>query len=413
MMAMAMKLIASQLRNHIRNFAAARHGSIAVIFGLAAIPIMTAVGAAVDFSRGGATKAAMQGAADSAALQLVQDAGTLPEADLTSKATALFTAMFNSPEAQNVAVTAQFDPAAGILTVTGSAGVPTTFMGMVGIETMEVAVVAKAREASRPACVIALDASANAAFKVAGQGTVNIPNCGMHVNSSHTNALTNSGTGWIKAKSITVVGGFTTGNYTPTPQKKPVVADPLSSIAEPTVPGSCTYTKKDFDTATTFPGGTVYCGKITFNASATFGPGIHYFKDAQVSTASNITLTADKAMLHFSANSEWDSSGAGKIIFSPMESGTYAGIAIFGSRSDTKAPAFKLTGNKDYFVSGTVYLPKQDLQLAGGADLSVTSKSGYVITLRFSYSGNSNFTFDAYGGSGNTAFTSFGSTLVQ
>jgi Flp pilus assembly protein TadG len=412
MMAMAMKLIASQLRNHIRNFAAARHGSIAVIFGLAAIPIMTAVGAAVDFSRGGATKAAMQGAADSAALQLVQDAGTLPEADLTSKATALFTAMFNSPEAQNVAVTAQFDPAAGILTVTGSAGVPTTFMGMVGIETMEVAVVAKAREASRPACVIALDASANAAFKVSGQGTVNVPNCGMHVNSSHTNGLMNSGSGWIKAKSITVVGGFTSGNYTPMPQKKPVVADPLSSIAEPTVPGSCTYTKPTFNTAMTFPGGTVYCGIVTFNASATFGPGIHYFKDAKVMTASNITLTADKAMLHFSANSEWDSSGAGKITFSPMESGTHAGIAIFGSRGDTKVPTFKFTGNKDYFVSGTVYLPKQDLQLHGGADLSVTAKSGYVIAQRFSYEGNSSFTFDAYGGSV-AAFTSHGSTLVQ
>ena len=410
---MAMKLIASQLRNHIRNFGAARHGSIALVFGLAAIPLMTAVGAAVDFSRGGATKAAMQGAVDSTALQLVQDAGTLPNADLTSKATALFTAMFNSPDVQNVDVTAQYDSGTGILTVTGSAGVPTTFMGMIGMETMDVAVVAKVREATRPACVIALDPSANAAFRVSGQGTVNIPNCGMHVNSSHINALTNSGSGWIKAKSITVVGGFTSGNYTPTPQKKPVVADPLISIAEPTVPGSCTYTKKDFGTATTFPGGTVYCGKITFNASTTFGPGIHYFKDAQVSTASNITLTADKAMLHFSANSEWDSSGAGKTIFSPMESGTHAGIAIFGSRSDTKVPIFKLTGNKDYFVSGTVYLPRQELQLHGGADLSVTSKSGYVIVQRFSYSGSSNFTFDAYGGSVTTAYTSAGATLVE
>ena len=409
---MAMKSIAAQLRNHIRNFAAARHGSIAVIFGLAAVPLMTAVGAAVDFSRGGATKAAMQGAVDSAALQLVQDAGTLPSADLTTKATALFTAMFNSPEAQNVAVTAQFDQGTGILTVTGSAGVPTTFMGMVGLETMEVAVVAKTRAASRPACVIALDASANAAFKVSGQGTVSIPNCGMHVNSNHPNALTNSGSGWIKAKSITVVGGFTSGNYAPTPQKKPVVADPLSGIAEPTV-GPCSYPKgATFDKVMTFPAGTVYCGNITFNASATFESGTHYFKGAKVMTASNISLTADKAMLHFSANSEWDSSGVGKITFSPMESGPHAGIAIFGSRSDTKVPIFKLTGNKDYFVSGTVYLPRQELQLHGGADLSVTSKSGYVIAQRISYEGNSSFTFDAHGGSV-TAFTSHGSTLVQ
>jgi Flp pilus assembly protein TadG len=410
---MAMKSITALLRNHIRNFAAARDGNIALIFGLAALPLMTAAGAAVDFSRSGATKAAMQTALDSAALNLVQDAGTLPGANLAPRATALFTAMFNKPEAQNVQVTAQFDPETVTLTLNGSAVLPTTFMGIVGVKSMQIAALSKAREAAKSACVIALDNFAPGAFKVNGGGTVSVPNCGIHVNSSAGNALFQTGPGWIKAKSITVVGGANSGNYSPTPQViKKVLADPLSSIVEPTIPGSCTYNKKDFDTAITLPGGSVYCGNIHFNANVTFGPGIHYFREAKVKTASNISMTAQNAMLHFSSDSDWDSSGAGKISFSPMLSGIYAGIAIFGARSDTKLPIFKLTGNKDYSVSGTIYLPKQILQLRGDADLSVTSKSGYVIAQQFSYDGNSNFTFDAFGGVPATWALS-GSALVQ
>ena len=119
-------------------------------------------------------------------------------------------------------------------------------------------------------------------------------------------------------------------------------------------------------------------------------------------------------MLHFSANSTWDSSGAGKIKFSPMESGTHAGIAIFGSRSDTKAPIFKLTGNKDYFVSGTVYLPKQDLR----ASRRRRSERDRQVGLRHRLpvlilAGNSNFTFDAYGGVANTGLVLATPVLVQ
>jgi Flp pilus assembly protein TadG len=412
---MGKKSIGVWLRNKLRLFAAAHSGNVAVVFGIAAIPLMTAVGAAVDFSRGASTKASMQGALDSAALHLVRDAATLPSGELTPKATALVTAVFNKPDVGNVQVTAQFDPATAILTLNSSADVATTLVGLIGINSMQITAVSKARDGDKPPCVIALDTSGPNTLKVVGGGTVNVPNCGIHVNSNAGNALLKSGSGWIKAKAITVVGGASAGNYSPMPKVgQQVTADPLGTIAEPTVPaGACTYNKHTFTSAVTLAGGSVYCDNTTFNANVTFGPGIHYFKDAQVKTASTITMTSQNAMLYFGSNSGWDSSGAGKISFEPMQTGTYAGIAIFGSRSDTKLPSFKLTGNKDYFVNGTVYLPKQSLQLHGDVGLSVTAKSGYVIAHQFSYEGESNFTFEAFGGTVPSGYMTSSAALVQ
>ena len=407
---------AKKIGGRFTRFAVARTGSVAIIFGLAAMPLMTAVGAAVDFSRGAATKTAMQSALDSAALNLVKDAATLASSELTPRAVNLFTAAFNVPGTSNIQVTAQFDPATATLTLNSSADLTTTIMGIVGINNMQVATLSKARDAEKWPCLIALDPSGPNAFKATGGGTVSVPNCGLHVNSSASNAVLQAGSGSIKAKAITVVGGASSGNYSPTPKiGQKVVPDPLSKIAEPTVPATCTYTKETFGTPapSPFPGGSVYCNTITFNANVTFGPGIHYFKNAQVKTGANISITSQDAMLYFSSNSSWDSAGAGKVSLEPMQTGPYAGLAIFGSRNDTKVGTFKLSGKKDYFVNGTVYLPKQSLELHGQIGLSVTARSGYVIAQQFSYTGDSNFTFDAFGGTVPSGFTQSSVALVE
>ena len=55
-----------ELRNRLRQFGEATGGTIAVIFALAAVPMMTFTGAAVDYSRASATKEDVQVALDSA-----------------------------------------------------------------------------------------------------------------------------------------------------------------------------------------------------------------------------------------------------------------------------------------------------------------------------------------------------------
>ena len=94
------KSIEVWLRNKIARFAVARDGNVAIIFGIAAMPLLLAVGATVDFSRGSATKTSMQAALDSAALNLVN--GINPSDDLKPKATALFNAVFSDPAASNI-----------------------------------------------------------------------------------------------------------------------------------------------------------------------------------------------------------------------------------------------------------------------------------------------------------------------
>jgi hypothetical protein len=73
----------------------------------------------------------------------------------------------------------------------------------------------------------------------------------------------------------------------------------------------------------------------------------------------------------------------------------------------------KLTGNKDYFVNGTIYLPEHYFHLYGSADLTVNAKSGYVIANQFYYQGNSSFTMDTFGNAGTVPSALSGSTRVS
>ena len=108
---------------------------VAPILALGIIPLIGAIGAAVDYSRANLVRTAMQSALDSTALMLSKDAQNMSTAQLGSKATSYFTAMFTRPEASNVAVTPVFNsPQQGSfsLSVNGTATVNTMFWRLIG-----------------------------------------------------------------------------------------------------------------------------------------------------------------------------------------------------------------------------------------------------------------------------------------
>ena len=120
-------LLARFLRN--------QNGGVAPILALMIIPLIGAVGAAVDYSRASSARTAMQSALDSTALMLSRDAQTLNPAQLESKASAYFNALFHRPEASNVQVQQQLSsPQQGSFSikVTGSATVDTMFWRVIG-----------------------------------------------------------------------------------------------------------------------------------------------------------------------------------------------------------------------------------------------------------------------------------------
>jgi hypothetical protein len=105
------------------------------MLALAALPLFGMVGAAIDFSRGAATRTAMQSALDATALMLSKEAQSLGPADLITKADTDFKAMFNRPEAYDVQITPQFvQPVEGSFTLKliASAKVNTMFTRLLG-----------------------------------------------------------------------------------------------------------------------------------------------------------------------------------------------------------------------------------------------------------------------------------------
>lgn len=127
---------------HFRRCLRDQRGSYAVIFALALMPILVAIGAAIDFSNAIAVKARLANVADAAALAGVAYQTTQPSAAI---AKTQVNNMFNGALAtypgviDKTVTTTVTDTAAGRTIVVNYTGVVSTyFMGIVGINTVKV-----------------------------------------------------------------------------------------------------------------------------------------------------------------------------------------------------------------------------------------------------------------------------------
>jgi Flp pilus assembly protein TadG len=119
-------------------------GGVAPMLALSAIPLMGSVGAAVDFSRVNAARTALQASLDSTALMLSKTAATQTGADLQTTASNIFNALFTRPEAKNVAISASYSSTNGsTVTLNGSATIGTNFLGVFGVNQIDIAATTK------------------------------------------------------------------------------------------------------------------------------------------------------------------------------------------------------------------------------------------------------------------------------
>jgi Flp pilus assembly protein TadG len=115
-------------------------GGVAPMLAMAAIPLMGAVGVAVDYSRANATRTAFQAALDSTALTLAKTAATDSANNLQATASNVFNALFTRPEAKNVTITATYSSSNGShVVLNGSATIDTNFLKMLGFSQVDIA----------------------------------------------------------------------------------------------------------------------------------------------------------------------------------------------------------------------------------------------------------------------------------
>ncbi|MGO9254814.1 MAG: pilus assembly protein TadG-related protein [Bryobacteraceae bacterium] len=196
-------------------------------------------------------------------------------------------------------------------------------------------------------------------------------NCGVYVASNGAAAIDSSGgaittSGTAKTN---IVGQWTHSGGTITPA--PILgaslpSDPFLSMTAPTA-GSCIGgVSLSSGTQTISPG--TYCGAISVSGGTlTLNPGLYYLEDG-ISVAGGAIQSSGGGVTFYNEGGSFDMSG-GTITLNAPTSGTWQGILLFQSRTNSSGVSFS-GGTQTY--SGAVYAIDSGFSFSGGTYTNVT-----------------------------------------
>jgi hypothetical protein len=261
-------------------------------------------------------------------------------------------------------------------------------------------------------CLYADEDGTTPGITVSGSGHLNL-GCGMATNSIASNAVSLGGSATVVATPITAPGGLSpsTRYVQPTelnPYSTPL-KDPLASLANPTVPGTCLpkYSQGPNEVAPTVPmpaatapGGKVICydgmdikGTVTLPSGTYIINGDAFSAGAQANITClgcTIVLTSRTAATDAASVARLEiGAGARLNLEATYEGGgEYAGILFYQDRRATLLNSITFNGNAAGKLQGAIYLPRASLNWNGGAAMVTTCLQ--FITRRLDFSGNAN-----------------------
>jgi hypothetical protein len=370
-----------------------RRGGVSVMFAIAAIPLMSAMGAAIDYSIAVKVQTELQDALDAAVLAGAATAATYGD-DRLIEAEAIFEANYlNAVQAEP-----EFTMGDGTITGTAVVEVPTIFMGIVGFDAVTVEARATAIHAPGiPICVLSLSPNAEHGIEIEGTTTLHAINCAVHANSNQIAALDASGGGFGWATGFCARGGYLGVGWTPLPRSGcSYIPDPFSGLPVPD-DLSCDYNNKKLNngTHTISPG--VYCGGLDVLAHAivTMQPGVYVMKNGPLSLHSWSDITGVGVTIYFYGNNAVLDHRSGSVIdLTAPTTGDYAGIAIAQHAGSSVGLTSSLAGGADIRLVGSLYFPTQILDMRGGADYAAISPYMPIVADRIFLRGNSLITVE-------------------
>ena len=392
-----------------------RSGSVAMIFGVALVPLVLAAGIGIDYSRAASARAALQNVADGAAL-----AGADAKGDSAAKqqaATTYYASNVAKVAARLLSQTPSVTVAGDMVTVTANAQIATTLMALV-MPRMDLSVSSRAAAGSAsvlsgaPLCILALDPTAPASFHLQGTADLNAPTCAVHVNSTNSIAIDETGSPTGVAYSFCAVGGADTSagsNWTPMPIKNcPVVPDPYADGRySPTTlglepPGACTFTNlKPANGATLSPG--VYCGVtlIGANRDVRMAAGTYrFYGDLDIRAGARLRggSSSPTMTLYFLDGAALTVQAGADLEIDAPTSGPLAGMAIVSAPANVAPTGQLLNGHADVVhtiigggyikIVGTMYVPGQTVYITGNGDINQDSPLFAIIANKVNIQGN-------------------------
>jgi hypothetical protein len=222
-------------------------------------------------------------------------------------------------------------------------------------------------------CTWTLNKTDRYSFDVTGTSNVVFNDCGLHVNSSDTQAARTAGGGQLTAQSVDVVGGYEGVGFTPTPRTDAYqIDDPFEELQPPSFSSTCDHRRLRINAGETTLSPGVYCGGITLNSDAivTLNPGIYILMGGGLEVGSQASLTGAGVGFYNTEKPGYNYdrikiNAQATVDLSAPESGPMKGVLFFQDRNITSTRTNVFNGGADVHLKGALYFPTTDVHLAG------------------------------------------------
>ena len=409
-------------------------GNLTVATALLAIPVLLAVGAAIDLGRIATTRQTLQDVADAAVLagasaQSVAGSEAQKETQRAKITSNYLTQSLARASGMKLSGSPIVTADNSSVSVVVTASVPGSLMSVVNASrddagigegsgdaassgarlAYDVQVTAKAKwtVGSNYICMLALNPSNADALSVTGTADVTAANCAVEVNSASATALHQSGSSTVTAAAISVKGNYSGGNLSPTPKTgadsypDPLAVQFASDYATAMAAGT---TRCSGRNASTWSAGTtslspgIYSGgwKVTHNVNLELQPGTYFLKDGplQIMNGGTVTGTGVTIVLTGDSSAILDVQAQGNLTLKAPAGGPFAGIAL-AQHPATMPAANKgnsVIGGGQIDITGIAYFPSQDFYVTGNgrsvSNISTTAKQFAIIAGTITLRGN-------------------------
>jgi hypothetical protein len=392
-------------------------GTIAPIFALAMLPVMTAVGAAIDYSSANKIRSSMQVALDTAMLAGAKDGSS----NWAQVALDVFSANVAKQARTGISFVTNFSQSQGsAYQGSVSASVPTSFLGLIHISSLHVGVTTTAI-ASEPdnSCILTLDKgqpASHVALTLNGAPIINLSGCSIRSNT----ALDCNGHDGNATKSIAGGAIFGCGNPRPYAGAVPDTYAPLASNitkqcssrspftwaagAVPTDPAMKTVT---------INGRTEYhiCGDLTLSGtgsltgSAPSSDALIVIENGSLTVANNASVSVARMAIVMTGDNTVPGTGTvnfpngngkeAKLTLSPPldPSNPWQGVALYQDPKLTNNVDNKWGPGADFNADGLVYLGNSNVVTDGNTASSNAKCSKFVMN-GFTTNGKVSLDFD-------------------
>lgn len=345
----------------LKRFPGARDGHAGITVALLAVPLMLAVGGAIELNAYNRDKSRLQDAADAGALA---GAGRLTLATygqntsgVTTFATQTAYLQANPlPEGLTVEFTATADLQKGMVEVTGVAQRKPIFSAIDFASTLTVKARAENMQKT-PLCVLQTQ---DGGLSVQNTAQIKAPGCAIHANES----ITVEPAAMIEAERIQTAGKVTGITRPQAGEGAMTIGDPFTTLdLKPPYPciGLPIQINVLNTQSITLPPG-VHCGLLIIGGSGRVHlmPGEHYFM-SRVQLSNMAQLTGDDVVLIFGSDDKIDISDRGEVRLTARKSGRFAGFLMATSRENTQT--FTIKSDRVSQLLGTIYIPNATLEI--------------------------------------------------